>query len=82
MALTGSPICRIDGFTGEPFRICLELDRARLYVLRADVDFLYGWAPQVNLAGDYIPDQLPGLTAGRLDAYTQTTLPAASSPAL
>jgi hypothetical protein len=59
----------IDGFAGEPFRIFLELDQARLYAVRVNADSLYGFVPQTNLAGDYIPDQLPGMQFNRDAAY-------------
>jgi hypothetical protein len=58
-----------DPFRGEPFRLYLELDQARVYAVRTDADLLYGWVPETNLAGDYIPNELPGLKAGREGAY-------------
>ncbi len=59
----------IDRFAGEPFRIFLELDQARLFAVRANVDLLYGFVPQTSLAGDYLPDQLPGMAFNRDAAY-------------
>ncbi len=59
----------IDQFTGEPFRLFLELDQARLFAVRIEADYLYGWVPEPNLVGDYIPNQCPGLQPGRFEAY-------------
>jgi hypothetical protein len=59
----------IDQFRDEPFRIFLELDQARLFAVRVHADFLYGWVPETNLVGDYLPNQCPGLQPGRTDAY-------------
>lgn len=55
----------ISRFAGEPFRIFFELDQARLYAVRVEADLLYGFVPQTNLAGDYLPNQLPGMEFGR-----------------
>lgn len=63
----------IDRFAGEPFRILLELDQARLYAVRADVDYLYASYPQPDLAGDdyIVPERmpLPWFTHNRAGAY-------------
>ena len=59
----------VDQFAGQPFRLFLEMEQARLYAVRVDADLLYGWVPEINLAGDYIPEQLPGLTPGQDAAY-------------
>lgn len=34
-----------------------DLEQARLYALRADVDFVYGFVPETSLAGEYIPNR-------------------------
>lgn len=59
----------IDQFRNEPFRLFLELDQARLFAVRVQADYLYGWVPETSLVGDYIPNELPGLQYGRTDAY-------------
>jgi hypothetical protein len=59
----------IDQFRKEPFRLLLELDQARLFAVRVEADYLYGWVPETSLVGDYIPNELPGLKCGRTDAY-------------
>jgi hypothetical protein len=48
----------LDPLNGQPFKLFLELDQARVYAVRADADLAYGWVPETNLAGDYIPDRL------------------------
>jgi hypothetical protein len=62
----------IDSFRGEPFRLYLEMNEARLYAVRAEVDFLIASFPQVDLAGHYeapagLP--LPWFTPHREGAY-------------
>lgn len=47
----------IDPLDGRPFKLFLELEQARLYAVRVDADLLYGFVPETNLAGDYIPDR-------------------------
>ena len=47
----------LDSLNGRPFKLYLELEQARLYALRADVDLVYGFVPETNLAGDYLPDR-------------------------
>jgi len=42
-----------DPFKGQPFRLYLEMNKARLYAVRADADYLIASFPQDNLAGDY-----------------------------
>ena len=42
---------------GQPFKLYLELEQARLYALRVDADLLFGFVPETNLAGDYIPER-------------------------
>ena len=59
----------IDQFEGEPFRLFLELDQARLFAVRVAADYCYGWVPEPNLVGDYIPNQCPGCQFGRFEAY-------------
>jgi hypothetical protein len=46
----------LDPLKGRPFKLYLELEQARLYALRADVDLVYGFVPETSLAGDYIPN--------------------------
>jgi hypothetical protein len=46
----------LDALDGRPFRLYLEIEQARLYALRADVDLVYGFVPETSLAGDYIPN--------------------------
>jgi hypothetical protein len=62
----------IDAFLGEPFRLFVELDQARVYAVRVSADFLYGWVPQPNLVGEYIANQCPGCEFGRWAAYGGT----------
>jgi hypothetical protein len=38
-------------------KLFLELEQARLYAVRVDADLLYGFVPELNLAGDYIPEE-------------------------
>jgi len=47
----------LDPLDGQPFKLYLELEQARLYALRADVDLVYGFVPETSLAGDYIPNR-------------------------
>ena len=47
-----------DALNGQPFKLYLELEQARLYALRADADLVYGFVPETNLAGEYIPNTL------------------------
>jgi hypothetical protein len=47
----------LDSLDGQPFKLYLELEQARLYALRADVDLVYGFVPETSLAGDYIPNR-------------------------
>ena len=61
----------VNRFSGEPFRLYLQLEQARVYAVRVNSDLLYGWVPQLNLAGDYISDRLPGLEIGRTERYNQ-----------
>jgi len=63
----------IDQFKGEPFRLFLELGQARVYAVRVDADYLYGWVPEPNLVGDYIPNEIPGCQFGRFGAYEGKT---------
>ncbi len=60
----------VDQFQGEPYRLFLELDQARLFAVRVEADYCYGWVPEPNLVGDYIPNQCPGCQPGRIEAYT------------
>jgi hypothetical protein len=48
----------VDGLNGQPFRLFLTLEQARLYAVRVDADLVYGFVPETSLAGDYIPNQL------------------------
>lgn len=41
---------------GRPFKLYLEMEQARLYAVRVDADLVYGFVPERNLAGEYIPD--------------------------
>lgn len=45
----------LDPLGGRPFRVFLELEQARLHALRVDADLVYGFVPEKNLAGEYIP---------------------------
>ena len=47
----------LDPLNGQPFKLYLELQQARLYAVRADADLVYGFVPETNLAGDYIPER-------------------------
>jgi len=48
----------LDSLGGKkPFRLFLELEQARLYAVRVDVDLAYGFVPESNLAGDYLPNK-------------------------
>jgi hypothetical protein len=42
---------------GQLVKLFLELEQARLYAVRVDADLLYGFVPELNLAGDYIPEK-------------------------
>ena len=62
----------IDPFRGEPFRLVLEMDQARLYAVRVHADHLIAAVAQPNLAGDYQithPLPLPWFTHDRKGAY-------------
>lgn len=48
----------LDPLGGRPFKLFLELEQARLYAVRADVDLAYGFVPEKNLAGEYIPGRI------------------------
>ncbi len=48
----------LDPLNGQPFKLYLELEQARLHAVRADANLLYGFVPLTNLAGDYLPDQM------------------------
>jgi hypothetical protein len=48
----------LDPLQGKPFKLYLELEQARLYAVRADVDLAYGFVPEKNLAGEYIPGRI------------------------
>jgi hypothetical protein len=49
----------IDRFKGLPFRIRFEMKQARLYAVRVDATYLFGYIPTEDLAGSYVPHQLP-----------------------
>jgi hypothetical protein len=62
----------IDSFKGEPFRVYLELDQARLYAVRVNADYLFASLMQPNLAGDYRVTHampFPWFTPRRENAY-------------
>jgi hypothetical protein len=46
----------VDQLKGKPVRLFLELDQARLFAVRVEADYCYGWVPEPNLVGDYIPN--------------------------
>jgi hypothetical protein len=46
----------LDAVKGRPVRLFLELEQARLYALRLDADLVFGFVPETNLAGDYLPN--------------------------
>ena len=51
----------IDSLSGQPFRLLLELDQARIYAVRLEADYLFACLPQRTLAGDYeVPPKLIG----------------------
>jgi hypothetical protein len=47
----------LDSVKDQPVRLFLELKQARLYAVRVDADLVYGFVPETNLAGDYIPER-------------------------
>lgn len=47
----------LDPLKGQPFKLYLELEQARLYAVRADVDLVYGFVPETSLSGDYLPNK-------------------------
>ena len=47
----------LDPLDGQPFKLYLELEQARLYALRADADLVYGFVPETSLAGEYVPNR-------------------------
>jgi hypothetical protein len=51
----GQVLETVDSLRGKPFRLYLQLEQARLYAVRVDADLVYGFVPETNLAGDYIP---------------------------
>ncbi len=46
----------IGQFQGQPFRLHLEMDRARLYAIRLDADLAFDGYVHKNLAGEYDPE--------------------------
>jgi hypothetical protein len=48
----------LDPLGGRPFKAFLELEQARLYAVRVDADLVYGFVPEKDLAGDYIPGRM------------------------
>ena len=59
----------IDCIRGLPFRIFLELDQARIYAIRVDATYLFGYTPETDLNGSYIPNQIPGCKPGQERKY-------------
>ena len=51
----GGIVETIDSLRGKPFRLLLQLEQARVYAVRVDADLVFGFVPETNLAGDYIP---------------------------
>ncbi len=51
----GGVLETVDGLRGKPFRLYLQLEQARLHAVRVDADLVYGFVPETNLAGDYLP---------------------------
>jgi len=47
----------LDALKDQPVRLFLELEQARLYAVRVDADLAYGYVPETNLDGGYIPDR-------------------------
>ncbi len=47
----------LDPLNGQPFKLYLEIRQARLYAVRVDADLVYGFVPETNLAGDYMPER-------------------------
>jgi hypothetical protein len=46
----------LDPIKKQPVRLYLELRQARLYAIRVDADLVFGFVPETNLAGEYIPE--------------------------
>lgn len=51
----------IESLAGQPFRLFLELEQARLYAIRLDADYLFSCLPHKTITGDYyVPEKLIG----------------------
>lgn len=50
----------LEALNGQPVKLFLELEQARLYAVRVEADLLYGFVPELNLAGDYIAEKCYG----------------------
>jgi len=63
----------MDVLAGQPFRLVLELDQARVYAVRMDADYVFASLEQTNLFGDYTMEHarmpLPWFTPGRDGDY-------------
>ncbi|MEI6971715.1 MAG: hypothetical protein WCL44_09380 [bacterium] len=46
----------LDPLNGQPFKLYMELEQARLYAVRADADLVFGFVPETSLAGEYLPN--------------------------
>ena len=46
----------LDPLGGQPFKLYLELEQARLYAVRVEADLVYGFVPETDLAGAYTPE--------------------------
>jgi hypothetical protein len=47
----------LDAVKDQPVRLYLELQQARLYAVRVEADLVYGFVPEINLAGEYLPER-------------------------
>lgn len=55
---SGAVLDTIDSLAGRPFRIYIEAEQTRLFALRLEADILFGWVPEKNLAGTFIPNKV------------------------
>ena len=47
----------LESVRNRPVRLYLELEQARLYALRLDADLAFGFVPETDLAGHYVPNR-------------------------
>jgi hypothetical protein len=48
----------VDGITGKAFRLYLEMKQARIYAIRVNACYMFGWHPQPDLTGNFYPNIL------------------------